>query len=273
MSVKNFNFLKPLSVANKIRLGKEKDGGYVVYKPSLKKVDALLTYGVGWDVDFEVDFFDLTQKKVFMHDHTMLPNENGVTGSLYGFDQESLRMHIDHIDEWKEYLEYLKKHGVVFYDEGISIRQEGKCNTLANHINKYGLHNSRVLLKMDIEGAEYPILDSYEFYDHTDIIDQIIVEIHDVKDRLSDIARIVEKLGSRYEIVHIHENNCANSFIFHTERGDISFPDVIELTLVKRDSIRPKDILVTETEYPIEGLDYPNDPDRSYLGKLAFDVK
>ncbi len=271
MSIKNFNFLKPLSIANKIRLGKEGDGGYVVYKPSLDSVDALLTYGVGWDVDFEVEFFNHTNKKVHMHDHTMFPDERGEGKPLYGSDNEFLRKHIDHLDEWEKYLGYLEENDVIFHNEGIGTKREGKLDTLTNHIARYGLQCSRVLLKMDIEGAEYPILDSDGFYEHIDVIDQIVLEMHDLKNRLRDVVRIMERLGAHYEIVHIHGNNGTEGFTLYGEDGDIPFPDVIELTLVKRESLAPEDILTVETEYPVEGLDYPNDHRMPHPG-LQFDL-
>lgn len=65
------DFLLPVSLSNKMRLGPNEDGGYVVYKPSLYKIDLLLTYGVGWDIDFEIDFYNLTGKKILMYDPTL----------------------------------------------------------------------------------------------------------------------------------------------------------------------------------------------------------
>ena len=59
--MENLKFLQPLSVKNKMRIGPKCDGGYVVYIPSLYNVDVLLTYGVGWDINFEVDFYNLTK--------------------------------------------------------------------------------------------------------------------------------------------------------------------------------------------------------------------
>ncbi len=135
MTIDNFNFLKPLSVTNKIRLGNQWDGGYVVYKPSLERVDALLSYGVGWDVDFEVEFFNHTNKTVHMHDHTMLPDEHGSERQLHGSGGEYSRtQQIKYVDEWKDYLSYLKENDVVFHNEGISAEKEDRCDTLANHI-------------------------------------------------------------------------------------------------------------------------------------------
>ena len=51
--IDDFDFLIPLSITDKMRLGTEGDGGYVVYLLSLLTIDILMTYGIGWDINFE----------------------------------------------------------------------------------------------------------------------------------------------------------------------------------------------------------------------------
>jgi hypothetical protein len=65
------NFLRPVTLKRKKRLGPRRDGGYIVYEPLLRETDALVTYGVGWNIGFEEDFNKLTGKEVRMFDPTM----------------------------------------------------------------------------------------------------------------------------------------------------------------------------------------------------------
>lgn len=271
----NLNFLRPLSVSNKIRIGRKGDGGYVVYKPSLENIDVLLTYGVGWDVDFEIDFFNLTGKGVFMYDPTMFGDEyidkTYCRRLLKKFKFQSFYKYIRFATKWKKHLEYLRKNDVVFCNEGIAAEKKNKFDTLSSHLSQNNISDKKILLKMDIEGSEYPILDNDDFYKNIQNIEQIVIEIHDLKNRLRELERIITKLKKYFEIVHIHGNNHSETFILYNEKGDVSFPDVIELTLVKKENIIPEDVLTTKMEYPVKGLDYENTPFKPPLGKLFFD--
>lgn len=99
-----------------IRLGNPHDGGYAIEIGTLERVDALYSYGVGNNLTFEVDFWNKTQKPVFIFDHTVddpkIPN-------------------------------------LIFKKEGLAaIPKEGYNNFI--NCNKH----KNVLLKMDIEGSE-----------------------------------------------------------------------------------------------------------------------
>ena len=271
----NLNFLKPVSVSNKIRIGRRGDGGYVVYKPSLDKIDVLMTYGVGWDVDFEIDFFNLTQKRVFMHDPTMF-EDNYISKPhckrlLKKWKFQSLYQYLQFSTKWKKHLEYLDSNGVKFVNEGIATQKGQKYDVLWNHLCRNEITDQAILLKMDIEGHEYAILESDDFDQCIPCIDQIIIEIHDLKNKLRRLKEIIEKLHAYFEIVHIHGNNHSEPFTLYTEKGDISFPDVIELTLVKRESIVPQDLLSENIDYPIDGLDYQNTPFKQPIRNLKFE--
>ena len=78
-------------------------------------------------------------------------------------------------------------------------------------------------------------------------------------------------LNDLFQIVHIHGNNQPEPFTLYTDVGnDICFPDVLEVTFVKKESILSKDLLSEEIEYPCQDLDYPNNPFRPDFKKLTF---
>ena len=244
------SFLRPVNLANKVRLGSLHDGGYVVYQPVLSATDVLITYGVGWDVAFEESFQALTGKKVWMYDPTM-----------FNDDLEKSNEYVTKANQWKQKLEDLKNNNVFFANEGISTVQKLDYNTFENHLNANHILHEKILLKMDIEGDEYKIFSDDSFYNHLQTVNQIIVEFHDLKNQLKTLQKIITRLKNDFEIIHIHGNNNGKVFIFNNANSDIRFPDVVEVTLVRREYICEKDILEETVSYPVSGLDYPNNPE------------
>ena len=53
---KKYNFLKPIKSSNLIRLGREADGGYVVDSKIIEQCKNLISFGMGFDWTFELDY-------------------------------------------------------------------------------------------------------------------------------------------------------------------------------------------------------------------------
>jgi len=273
--IENLVFLTPLSVANKLRIGPQSDGGYVVYKPSLYHCDVLISYGIGWDMNFEIDYYNLTNKKVLMFDPTMFMdtyiNKFHCKSLLRKLQFYRLYAYLKLSYVWKKRIEYLKKYDMLFFNEGLSNKKEGKYDSFQNHLAKHKITTEKIILKIDIEENEYSVLNETGFYNHLDSVDQIIIEFHNLKNRLRELKSIIYRLKELFEIVHIHGNNNSDQFTLYTEKGDdICFPDVIEVTLVKKTSILPGDILSEKIDYPCPGLDFPNTASRNDFIKLRF---
>lgn len=143
--------IQPLRVKSRlIRLGNPHDGGYVIEIGSLQRVDALYSYGVGGNVSFELDFFHMSKKPVFIFDHTvddpLVPN-------------------------------------LTFKKEGLgSMPKKGFNNFLSCNTHK------NVLLKMDVEGAEVEWIQEMDF--ETLPVDTLIVEFHNLPKDLTLIEKI-----------------------------------------------------------------------------------
>lgn len=103
-----------------------------------------------------------------------------------------------------------------------------------------------VLLKLDIEGAEYAWLAGMDA-NRLSHVRQLVIEWHDVPDHLAEIA----KLNETHWLVHLHANNWGKVF------GGC--PQVVEATYIRKDLC---DDLPASAD-PIPGpLDQPNRPDR-----------
>ncbi|HKN07884.1 MAG TPA: hypothetical protein VJ376_00110 [Pseudomonadota bacterium] len=126
-----------------------------------------------------------------------------------------------------------------------------------------------LLLKVDIDGGEWEI---FNVLDESIIAQfrQIVCEFHDFC-RMSQpgwrlrALQIFEKLSRTHCVLHVHGNNRSPLVVV----GNVSIPDVIELTFVRR---KDYNIRESDTVFPTE-LDRPNYPGDQdlYLGAFRFE--
>ena len=228
------NLLKPMYVGSKIRLGRDRDGGYITTEKSVNDSVALFSYGVSDDISFEEDYIKLSGKNSHSFDHTI----NGIKTS---FPQNFL-----------------------FNKEGLSGTKKLYANNFIEHYNQRNI-NDRVLLKMDIEGAEYEYFYNTNIEMLSKITTSIIVEFHNLDSEIyrNKFINCISKLQEFFYICHIHGNNASNTFNI----DNYTVPNILEITFVPKE-LNPSAIIDTAT-YPTE-LDRPNiffkpDYDLSFL--------
>ena len=67
-----YKFLKPYLCKDLKRLGRNQDGGYVVSLNSVINSNYLISFGLGLDWSFELDYLEFNKKgKVLIYDHTI----------------------------------------------------------------------------------------------------------------------------------------------------------------------------------------------------------
>ncbi|UOE44321.1 hypothetical protein [Agromyces larvae] len=195
-----------------MRIGPKRDGGYLV-PDDLDGIEACFSPGVANFKDFEDDLARRFGVKSFMCDYTS--------------DVELLRTPL---------IDGLQRFEKKWLDVGPS---ENNLD-----INDWVRANSSpgadLLLQMDIEGAEYRNL--LHATDETLSRFRIIVlEVHSLQLLLESeflygiFLPVFERLARHFVCVHAHENNCCTS----TKLGpDLIVPNVLELTLLRRDRVR-----------------------------------
>jgi hypothetical protein len=174
---KMFDLWKPIQPPyEKIRVGRDTDGGYLIQPVGLTKDKILLSYGINDDISFETVFADKGME-VYMWDHTIshLPNNT-----------EHPRLH------W--------------------FKQPGSAFTFEDQILLYSknLTKNNLFLKMDIESGEFPILLHCPPH-YLKVFDQIVIEIHMIRFPNQGQLNAVYNLMKYFELTHIHINNCCNS--------------------------------------------------------------
>ena len=242
--------LKPIFIDKKnlIRVGPKRDGGYVIDKRIINKIDHLITCGLNDDWSFENHFLKLTNKPSFnAYDHTVNSDflKKKFKNDLIDFLLlKKLRIYkIINIFKYFDYLIFFKDkkrhHKLKISQKNIKNKEISIHNILKNKKN--------VLLKVDIEGDEYKILNDIKKNSHK--INCLIVEFHFIKQKLKQIYNFVNKL-KKLNISHIHANNVAGVDRYGLPLGlEITF---VNSKLIK--TIKKKNLL----KYPIDKLDYPS---------------
>lgn len=116
-----------------------------------------------------------------------------------------------------------------------------------------------VLLKIDIEGSEYDIIDLIEQYEKN--IVGFVIEFHDLEKNIIRLKSFITNLKN-YNLIHVHGNNYSNI----DNQGD---PLVLEMTFSHKKYLYNQK-QSNNRNYPIIGLDYPN-AKRSKDIKLNFE--
>ena len=242
--------LKPFhsDKSNLVRIGPKKDGGYVIDKRVIEKSEVIITCGLNDDWEFERDFLNKnTSSRVEAYDHTVdryfwLNRFRKDFIAFLLLKKITPRQILD-IIKYVSYLNFFKgknKHHI----KKIVSRKNDENNqaTISEAIGS----NENIILKIDIEGDEFKILE--EIDKNLDKINLLVIEFHDMQKNLKKVENFIE--NTKLKNIHINANN----YGMLDEKG---IPQVIEMTL-----INPKKFEITDERskrnYPIEGLDFKN---------------
>ena len=155
----------------KIRVGKDFDGGYVICNIPDVKYDFLLSCGVADDISFEEEFCNIyTNAQCTAYDGTVL----GIN---------------------------ITNQNITFVKKNINTFNDNNNTNLHSDIE----NNNNIFLKMDIEGYEIPWINTLN-YKQLDKFSQIVIEFH-FPFSYKEVP-IFNKLNKNHVLVHFHANNC-----------------------------------------------------------------
>lgn len=201
-----------------IRLGSHGDGGYVV-PDDLDGLAACFSPGVSTVADFELS---LAERGVpsFMADASVAaaPTDHPL------FDFEPTFVGTDDGPGW---------------------------TTMESWLRRKAPDTGDLLLQMDIEGAEWPVLGGL---DRATLLRFriIVLELHDVhriflRSGLNEVSQVLRKLLDDFEMVHLHANN--NLQPLHLQGYEV--PPVLEMTLLRKDRVLHR-TPVAELPHPLD---------------------
>lgn len=209
-----------------IRLGSLYDGGYLVVD-DFSLQDILVSLGIGDNADFEYNISTRIES-IIAFDHT-----------------------VDSIPNMSSNTQFIKL--------GVKAKSVNKFVTLTSIIEDIPEKND-LLLKIDIEGSEWEVLDSMSDKELTRFR-QIIGEFHGFNEETNfeTINRVLGKILKNFFIVHTHANNWGQYEIIKR----IAVPDVIEITFLRKDA---KSEFTNKVKNQMEVLNSRNNPSDLDLG-------
>jgi len=229
--------LKPTEArdAEMARFGNSNDGGYVQLD-ALNGVTSVLSLGISDDVSWDLDIAQRGMT-VWQYDHS-------VEGPPIA--HEKFRFH------------KLK----------VAPHSGSGCVSLGEIIAVATGPNGHVLLKMDIEGSEWEVLDNTP----AGVLarcSQIVCELHHfhhlhIDRHYERVKRVLEKLSGIFGVVHVHSNNFSPIIVL----GNVPFFQTLEVTFANRTVF---DLRQTQKIFPT-ALDAPNNPTLAdhFLGRFDF---
>jgi hypothetical protein len=224
--------LRPHAVVEhrKIRIGQPGDGGYVMLD-DLRETKKTYSLGVGNNVSWDLDLA-----------------ERGI--SVHQFDHSIEKSPISHPN-------------FCFHRRKITPVGTLETDDLCSILN-YG-EDGQAILKI---GIDWDVLDQTDG-PTLEPFTQTICEFDWFgraynEDWLQCATRVLQKLNARFQVVHIHANNCAPYALI----AGIPLPAVLEVTYANR---RLYEFQPTTEMFP-GNLDSPNNPNASdyFLGRFEF---
>ena len=151
---------------------------------------------------------------------------------------------------FKNYLNFFKNKNIFFYKKKIIFQLKKNNESDIDKVFSRVSSEKKILLKCDIEGSEYDIIEQISKY--VDRIEMLIFEFHFIDQKELLFIKSIKKLQNNFEIVHVHGNN-------HDELLPTGLPITIEMTLINKKNIK-NNIKEFVSNFPVEGLDKPNNP-------------
>lgn len=191
--------------ADVTRIGPHEDGGYWVETNSLISSDKLISFGMNDDWRFEKDFHRITKKPLEIYDGSV---------SLKLFRNNFLKELLKIIkfsaafEKFKILLDYyffFDGKNIKHYENYVGMDYANRRDKWLSFSTIMNAQNNedKILLKCDIEGGEYRLLDEILKYEHR--LTGIIIEFHDIDFMLERVTIFIE--NSNFKIVAINVNN------------------------------------------------------------------
>ena len=243
----NKEILKCFHCDDLIRLGRMKDGGYVIPKRLLKKSTAMISCGISTDWSFEKDFIKFSKiSEYFMVDKST--SIKCLFKNLFKvlFNKSSLNL------KAKLLLHFIYKSPLVYL---MRLKQKDKFiesfivpSTKTSHPNKDTItlkelilnlkpknKKNKIFLKLDIEGSEWDIFP--EILTNIGHFSGIAIETHLLDSKGKNLEQMVRNFSSSgMLLVHVHPNNnggyCKDNYL----------PKLLELTFIQSTLLTKKEL-------------------------------
>lgn len=179
---------------SKTRIGLEKDGAYVLLHEPIEQAEAVVSLGIGDNVEFDLDILKRHNKTCYMADYSI--ESEPVKNDKFLFKKIFINS--------KTFVQFLEEFDL--------------------------LKNNNMILKIDIEGGEYETLQNLD-KDKLLKFSQIGAEFHNLLTEPWKYIELLNRLNQHFYITHLHANNIGHIHEGIPDTIEISF---IRKDLVKK---------------------------------------
>lgn len=236
------SFLWPDISVKMIRVGPNEDGGYVLPAAAYQQTKHVISFGVNVDWRFERQLHRELNVSIQLYEAKSVLKLilrfwiGGAVKLLIG--KTNLHSFKDRSNRIFDYYKFFSRRNIRLEKQWIN-------NNSATSIFHACPYNT--LLKCDIEGGEYDILDC--IIRNSEKFHIIVIEIHDINKNLKKIEAFTKKIKESFYLIHLHTNNSSS-----IDKNKI--PEVAELTFARKSSIM--DFSPPSQMLPIPGIDFPS---------------
>ena len=244
--------LIPFDFGKMVRVGNNKDGGYLVSENGIKSCEFLLTIGLGYHFSFEKDFLKLKKSGSLLikcYDNSVskkIMKKYSTQNLIRLFFRPSFKAFQRSI-KYFQFLLLFNSGKAIHVEKNVSEKKSENSETL-NSIFQYLKQTN--LVKIDIEGGEYILI--YDIINNFNKINVLIIEFHNLSNlkNREKFYFFFEKFSEFFYLSHLHMNNSNGVSVDN-------FPDTIELTFEKKYLLKTN-VKKKLANFPLDKLDYPN---------------
>jgi hypothetical protein len=203
------------------RFGSINDGGYSISPKNVIEADILFSGGISSNTEFEYDMFRFNKRLlIVMVDPTISGSKLLVKAMVRSFlgKNEKLRYCINTL-----VFIMMLRSGRVWHIKKWLSSKTGILDCLKEKVVDF--ETKKILLKLDIEGSEYDLLD--EIGNHLHLFNCMVFEFHDLDRRYTELYNFLKKCSVHFDMVYLEVNPCGG----FSKNGQ---PKVVEFSLERR---------------------------------------
>jgi hypothetical protein len=259
--------IKPIQLNDLVRIGGQRDGGYVITRRQLEMTEILLSFGINADWSFDNDFLHkkrggtlyaydysvssyILQKRIIRSllsaIYKFVTLDFNTAKERIGFAFEKITHPFGRFFDPAKNRYFFKKYlGDHDDDEYVSV------DTIFNAHIKCPVNDLSVFVKMDIEENEYKTLSAFKPFYH--LINGFAIEFHKLDIWGDKFTETIREMSEDFYIAHLHANNY----------GGYIYPDMLpktlEITFINKKLVSELPSVSTHS-YPISGIDFACNP-------------
>ena len=253
-----------------VRVGRKKDGGYIISKRIFDASNLFFSGGIYTDWSFEKEFI----KKSNLKKYFLIDRDTSINSQFNNLFNNLKSKKIKLIYKFKSIIHFLYNIPRIFIFRRIckgnfieayltssnkKKSQEEKMTTLLSLFKRlnFEIKDHSIFLKLDIEGSEWEMLPDILIISR--YLSGIALEVHYLDiygDKLNELIVKLNNLG--LYLIHVHPNNAGGYC-----RGS-KLPKLLELTFLNKKLFSEEEIYA-EKKKPfsyLKGLDRPCDPNQ-----------